>query len=412
MRTVFIVAFRSAKARVQFSHLSLIGCDLVTRRVSEGLQSAPRLSVGLPNCRQKMNHPKIHKLSAKATPLAGRVQTVLTAGCMILAMLQLGCTSKNVASKPVAAGSAIEKVAEKGPVKMTIRISPSEPRLSDIVDMEILVSAQDKILFEPPAFGQAVGDFLVRDYSERNTDMFGRSLEPNSRLFRYRLEPVHTGTHLIRSLAIEFTDNRPDSEATGTKSRIESEPIEVNITSEFGDAVPDLANLEPMVAPQTIESTISWIWIVPAFFLIAIFAALLWATRGKKGDAAQPPKLSPEEIASMQLQQLLSEDLPAKGLVKDFYLRLTGIVREYIEGSTGSHAPEQTTEEFLRDTRTTEVFAVDQSLRLKEFLEAADMVKYAGKQPDGDQVELSIVRAREFIATKPPAPVLSVGDNR
>ena len=186
MRTVFIVAFRFARVRVQFSHLSLLGFDLETRRVSEVLQSAPRLRVGFSNCRQKMNHPKIHKLSAKATPLAGRVQTVLTAGCLILAMLQLGCMSKNVARKPVVPGSAIEKVAEKGPVKMTIRISPSEPRLSDIVDMEILVSAQDKILFEPPAFGQAVGDFLVRDYSERNTDMFGRSLEPNSRLFRYR----------------------------------------------------------------------------------------------------------------------------------------------------------------------------------------------------------------------------------
>lgn len=341
-----------------------------------------------------------------------RFQSALTIACIILAMLQSGCMSNNVPSKPVVAGSAIEKVSEKGPVKMTIRISPSEPRLSDLVDMEILVDAPDKILVEPPTFGQAVGDFLVRDYSERDTDMFGRPLPPNRRLFRYRLEPVHTGSHLIRSLAIEFTDNRPDSEATGTKSRIESEPIEVTITSEFGDAVPDLANLEPMVAPQAIESTLSWIWIVPAFFLIAIFAAMLWATRTKKGIVVPPKKKPPEEVANMQLEQLLSEDLPARGLIKEFYLRLTGIVREYIEGSTGIHAPEQTTEEFLRDTRTTEYFAADQSLRLKEFLEAADMVKYAGQQPDHVQVELSILRAREFIAMKTPAQTIRLGDNR
>ncbi|MFY8199210.1 MAG: hypothetical protein ACOVLE_00965, partial [Pirellula staleyi] len=78
----------------------------------------------------------------------------------------------------------------------------------------------------------------------------------------------------------------------------------------------------------------------------------------------------------------------------------------------GIHAPEQTTEEFLRDTRTNEYFAADQSLRLKEFLEAADMVKYAGQQPDNVQVELSILRAREFIAMKTPSQTLRLGDNR
>ena len=54
--------------------------------------------------------------------------------------------------------------------------------------------------------------------------------------------------------------------------------------------------------------------------------------------------------------------------------------------------------------RTREIFPADRSARLKEFLEAADMVKYAGQQPDEDQIELSIVRAREFIDL-PPATI-------
>jgi hypothetical protein len=89
--------------------------------------------------------------------------------------------------------------------------------------------------------------------------------------------------------------------------------------------------------------------------------------------------------------------LPAQGLVKEFYLRLTAIVREFIEGSTGIRAPEQTTEEFLRDERLGEVFSKSQSDSLKEFLEAADMVKYAGSLPESSQIERSIERAQEFI---------------
>ena len=341
---------------------------------------------------QALRYPSKHKLNTK----------LISALMMLIALV--GCNSKKDSSKLVAIGDSIEKVSEKGPVKMTVRVSPREPRLSDIVDLEILVTAPQEIVVIPPAFGQAVGDFLVRDYGERKTDMFGQTIESNSRLFRYRLEPVHSGTHLIRSLAIEFTDNRGDSEAKGVTSRIESDPIELNITTELGDAIPDLANLEPMEAPRAIDRAFSWMWVIPVSFLISFFVTLLWVMRDKKGSIPTVPKRTPQEIANEQLQQLLSEQLPLKGLLKEFYLRLTGIVREYIEGTTGIHAPEQTTEEFLRDTRTTMFFYDEHSRRLKDFLEAADMVKYAGQQPDAEQTELSIVRAREFIDVRPLVP--------
>ena len=121
-----------------------------------------------------------------------------------------------------------------------------------------------------------------------------------------------------------------------------------------------------------------------------------------------------EEIAHLQLEKLLAEDLPSQGMFKDFYLRLTGIVRHYIEGITGLRAPEQTTEEFLREMGKKETFSTVQSYRLKEFLEAADMVKYAGQQPDSLQIDTSILRAKEFIDMKPivvPLEAAEVGAN-
>ena len=122
--------------------------------------------------------------------------------------------------------------------------------------------------------------------------------------------------------------------------------------------------------------------------------------RRRKHRPVEPRRLTPEEIAQAALAGLLAENLPGRGLVKEFYLRLTGIVRQYVEDTTGIRAPEQTTEEFLRDMRSRAVFPPERSARLAEFLEAADLVKYAGQQPGQDQLDESIARAHEFVNLK------------
>ena len=322
--------------------------------------------------------------------------------CLILLA---GCSTsrnnKDVASRP--ASDSIQLNNEKGPVTMQVRLWPKEPRLSDLVELEIEVGAEADVVIRSPDFGSAVGDFLVRDYVERSPKKQPENDKPNRRVFRYQLEPIHTGVHLIRSVAIEFVDNRENSEQKGQPAWIESDPIEVKISSELGDQVPNLANLEPMAPPKTIDPPIRWWWLAGGLILIAAVAAFFLNRRSRvKTAVAHQP--TAEEIAHMQLESLLAENLPSRGMFKDFYLRLTGIVRNYIEGITGLRAPEQTTEEFLQEMRTKKVFATVQSQRLTDFLEAADLVKYAGQQPDSSQVDTSIVRAKEFIDMKPLEP--------
>ena len=58
---------------------------------------------------------------------------------------------------------------------------------------------------------------------------------PNTRRFHYELEPAHAGKHLIRSVSIEFIDKRANSEAKAEPVLIETEPLEVNVTSELGE---------------------------------------------------------------------------------------------------------------------------------------------------------------------------------
>ena len=321
---------------------------------------------------------------------------VLLAGC--------GVTRRNDGASPSPSGNAIERNAEKGPVKLFVRVSPREPRLSDLVEMDVRVESQPDVEIKPPAFGQAVGDFLVRDYSERPAEAGAG----NVRRFHYQLEPAHAGKHLIRSVSIEFVDKRPNSERRGEPALIETDPLEVNVTSELGDEAPSLANLEPMLPPRPVPQNFAIGWLVAS--AVAVLLAILGvvALRRRKRRPIEPRRQTPEEIAQAALALLLAENLPARGLVKEFYLRLTGIVRQYVEDTTGIRAPEQTTEEFLRDMRSRAVFPPERSARLAEFLEAADLVKYAGQQPEEGQIDQAIARAHEFVNLKPsPAAVMA-----
>lgn len=315
-----------------------------------------------------------------------------------------GCGTSSL-SKIASLGEdqAVEKSAEKGPVKVTVRATPREPRLSDLVEMDIIATAPKGIEIKPPAFGQAVGDFLVRDYTEKSDPSPKAESTEVTRRFHYELEPTATGRHLIRSQLIEFVDRRPTSEQKDVGSFVECEPLEINVTSEMGDQTPDLANLEPMQPPQPLAGgTTSWWWLL-AGLVIVVVAIVFWSRRKKVLQGPQEPVMTPEQIAHAALAALLVENLPQQGRIKEFYLRLTGIVRQYIEGTTGLRAPEQTTEEFLREMRAKDLFSSEKSNRLKEFLEAADMVKYAGQQPDDDQISLGIERAREFVSYRSPS---------
>ena len=318
---------------------------------------------------------------------------------LVLLMLLSGCNRTAQPGAVDAGKDALSRVSEKGPVRMTVRVSPPEPQLSDLVNLEIEVVAPEQIEIKAPTFGNAVGDFLVRDYHEDSSGASSEAKE-QTRKFRYELEPVHSGTHLIRSVVIEFVDHRDSSEEKDKVATIASDPIEVEVSSMLDDQVPDLGQLEGMLPPQPLEENQRywWVWV-----LLAAAALLLTAFRFlRRGESrvATERKRSPEEGAREALAALLAEDLPGQGLFKDFYVRLTGIVRVYIEETTGLRAPEQTTEEFLREMRTRATFSAERSIQLQEFLEAADMVKYAGQQPGSDQIGLSIRRAQEFISSE------------
>ena len=107
--------------------------------------------------------------------------------------------------------------------------------------------------------------------------------------------------------------------------------------------------------------------------------------------------MTPRERAMRELEHLLLRDLIEKDLFKDFYVELTMIVRRYIERAHKVRAPEQTTEEFLASASNHPAFGEEVLTRLRNFLEAADLVKFAAQHSDRSAPDNATLTAREYI---------------
>lgn len=142
-------------------------------------------------------------------------------------------------------------------------------------------------------------------------------------------------------------------------------------------------------------------------FILAILLALLgggllwfflhlWMRRGSKARN-QPLAKDPWQKACEQLEALIHSDLLAKGNMKEYYLRLSGIIRRYFEEQFSIKAPEMTTEEFLIHLKGSTDLTAQQKDILKEFLTSCDIVKFAKYAPGTDEVQGSTRLARRLI---------------
>ena len=291
----------------------------------------------------------------------------------------------------------------RGPVTVRLKVEPGKPTLSDEILFTLTILSEEGVEVEPPAVRAALGEFLMRDFKHDLPDVQENRQVHRS---RYTLEALRWGPHLIRPLKVKcWTAPEGASKDPGKKTEkkehvLETEPLKVEVGSILGEARPDLKSLRGPrglrdVAPP--ERPVPWLWIggIGGLVILAVIGLVFWIRRGRKVPEAR--KYSPEELAYMELQALVQADWVAEGRFGEFYVELTGIVRRYIERTTRIHAPEQTTEEFLREMRHRDLFDADRQTRLARFLEAADLIKFAARVPGNEEIESSFNTAKAFV---------------
>jgi hypothetical protein len=160
----------------------------------------------------------------------------------------------------------------------------------------------------------------------------------------------------------------------------------------------------PLKAPVTFAEILPYIGIGLLIVLI-ILAGIYYLRMRKQNKPVVRVKRPPEpahRIALRELDQLKDEKLWQKNQVKEYYTRLTNIVRKYIEKRFGITALEQTSGEILDSFKKSGSIDNDLYGILEELLQLADLVKFAKSLPMPDENERNLNNAYTFVLrTKP-----------
>ena len=139
--------------------------------------------------------------------------------------------------------------------------------------------------------------------------------------------------------------------------------------------------------------------IAGAVLAALILAALLLLKRllRRRPAPAAPPPPPAHTLALAALRALLERKWIEAGEVEPFYVELSGIVRTYLERRFALHAPEQTTDEFIREATSSRRLSLDHQQLVGAFLEQSDLVKFARHRPGADDMRNAAGAAERLV---------------
>lgn len=285
----------------------------------------------------------------------------------------------------------VDRPYERGPLTVHIRLDKSKISIAETLLLEFEATIDPAYELLMPKVDMILQNFGILDW-----DNLGDRLDENNNVistYRYRLEPFLSGVYAVPPFTFEFHDpNSPEK-----THELTTEPIEVEVASLLGEDRENLtiADIEDVVAIAA-EPSKWWLWPLGAAPLVAIVIGLWLWKRNRKIELVRIFK-SAHEIAYARLRSLVDDNLIEADKIKEFYERISNILRRYIEHRFDLHAPERTTEEFLAELRDADSLSPQHKETLEQFLTHCDLVKFAKHEPTTEQIQRTFDLVKEFI---------------
>lgn len=314
--------------------------------------------------------------------------TILFLILALCAVMGSGCSSTVEAQKE-SLSMQITKETSEGDVKLRTTLDRQVVQVAQPINLQITAQAPEGFSVQFPDTPDSLGRLQIVDVREQ----LDVPLEKD-RIWKrdYKLESLVSGKKTIPPIKVSYVDRRTGRPIRGV---VISAPIEVEIASLLeGQADPTkFRDIKGIVdIPQEKIETNSWLTYgisAGGIFLVAGILLLFWHRHHRKN--------TPAEWALKQLAELEQSALLESGDTHIFYCCLTDIIRHYIEGRFGYRAPKQTTTEFLSAVQRENLLCEEHRVPLQEFLQVADMVKFACHNPSRVEADAAIDKAREFV---------------
>ncbi len=315
--------------------------------------------------------------------------------------LLIGLLAPDAGLSPDAgADAAVAKPAPTGPPPVaTMECAPNPARMGEVVvcsltvvhrtDVSITVTAPEEVVSRPPTPATPHLEALLKSVREFE-------LRPRS------MRKLH-----VQGLVVVWT------EATGGEGRLTIPGQKIPVKSVIGDAPePEFLTFETpgedadgfwaRHGPLPYRIT-NWPLIIVLLVLLGagvgvgigyLIKRYLDAHRSEPAPWVDPRPA--HVIAFEALEKLIGESLPSQGLVKEYYFRLSEIVRSYLERRFGINGLEMTSDE-IRSWLEGRSLSAKIRLSIDDFLGETDLVKFADFSPDDSATETVTRLARGLI---------------
>lgn len=302
---------------------------------------------------------------------------------LIVVFVVLGITAGQILNTEQTSAEDVKDVEPPPPVIVNASVDRTDVTIGEKINFVVSIEYSPGTDVSLPEFGQNLADFTIKDFGVDQEKKLR-----NGRLRKrewYVLDTFLTGSYVIPALSIRYQDADGGEGETVTDEIF----IEVRSVIEDGAVAEDIREIK---GPLNVNVSYALIYLILAGVAGAAIAAcgvIYFLRRGReKKQDVPPPSLPAHEIAYKELEHLVSLDLISKGQVKEYYYRISNIVRHYIENRFALVAPERTTEEFLLELTAAQGSSVIEHRGvIKRFLEQCDLVKFARYGPETDEID-------------------------
>ncbi len=300
-------------------------------------------------------------------------------------LLPLACGAPLLNTPPLQA-------ATPASIQLRVEVNPKEITIGDPIHYSMTVVYSNEVAPSPLSVPNPMGDFELLDYAPSQPKKL-----PNEKLtltHHLILTSFSTGTHTLPSLSLLF------STTDGKQAEAKTETIDITVKSVL-EMWGDRGNLQPLKGFFNFRSYV-WVWIALALLLLAGGGfAFFYFKKKREGLFPEGPPKQPEERAWETLQALEDSDLLSTGQIKEWYFRLSLILRRYLEDRFQFSALDRTTTELLLEFRRLN-FSLDLSTDLRTFFDNSDLVKFAKWTPTEEEIENDLVQVKKIISVTTP----------
>ena len=224
---------------------------------------------------------------------------------------------------------------------------------------------------------------------------------------KYLVTSFDSGYYRIDPVFAEIVDSKGLKRYFSDYSYLEVARVKI-APADTSTKIYDIA--APYRAPLTLGEILPWI------LLALLVSAIIWLIvklirkfkRVKKEDIVPVITEPAHVIAFRELEKLKNEKLWQTGETKKYYIRLTEIVRQYLENRFGVNSLELTTSETL-EALVKKGFKKDESFnKLRSVLTGADLVKFAKYKPDPAENESVFSNSYDFVSVTKAVEVIEV----